>query len=104
MGKTSGIEPTTLGLSVQHPVVHNVGHTGHHLGVLCVLCVQFTWGGVKLLTHWPVLVDVLGDVSGRVVGGEEELFRFPADQDQPEIDLETQTQVMEIRIGSDETH
>ena len=59
--------------------------------------------GVKPLTHWPVLVDVLGDVRGRVVGGEEELFRLPAHQDQPEIDLEAQTQAGEIRIDPDET-
>ena len=60
--------------------------------------------GVKLLTHWPVLVDVLGDVGGRVAGEEEELFRLPADQDQPEIDLETQTQAMEVRMGHDGIH
>ena len=45
-----------------------------------------------LLTHWPVVVDVFGDVGGRVVGGEQELFCLPAHKDQSQVDLKTHTQ------------
>jgi len=48
---------------------------------------ELSWGLAILLTHWPVLVDVLGDVRRRIVRGEEEFFRLSTDQDQPEIDL-----------------
>lgn len=38
-----------------------------------------------LPVHWPVLVNVFGDVSRGVAGGEGELLRLPAHQDQPQV-------------------
>ena len=41
-----------------------------------------------VLTHGPVVIHVLCDVRGRVVWGEEELFRLPTHQDEAQINLE----------------
>lgn len=39
------------------------------------------------LTQGPVIKDVLGDVHGRVVGGEDEVLCLPTDQDKTQIHL-----------------
>lgn len=40
------------------------------------------------LTHGPVVIHVLCDVRGRVVWGEEELFRLSTHQDEAQINLQ----------------
>lgn len=40
------------------------------------------------LTQGPVIKDVLGDVHGRVVGGEDEVLCLPTDQDKTQVHLE----------------
>ena len=42
---------------------------------------------VQRLTHWPVVIHVLGDVCCRVVGREEELFCLAADQNESQVNL-----------------
>lgn len=42
-------------------------------------------------TFWPVVEYRLGDVPRRIAGAKQELFRLPADQNQPQINLQTKT-------------
>lgn len=53
--------------------MHNVRNSKCRYINPCIL--KFTHS----LTHWPVVIDMFGDVGCRVVGREEEFFRLPAD-------------------------
>lgn len=45
-------------------------------------------GIISELTFRPVVVDVYGDVAGRVDGAEDELLRLAGHQDEPQVYLE----------------
>jgi hypothetical protein len=56
-----------------------------------------TWFNTSRLrfTFWPVVEYCLGDVPRRIAGAKQELFRLPADQDQPQVDLQTKTLIQQ---------
>lgn len=59
--------------------------------------------GIRRLTHRPVVVHVLGDVRRGVVGGEEELFCLPADQNEPQVNLKHRQETRAKVSGADQT-
>lgn len=60
------------------------------MGLMLSVLSQNVWPRARqpALTHGPVVVHVLCDVRGRVVGGEEELFCLSTHQDEAQINLQ----------------